>query len=462
MDYPERFGKLLTEGIYKIKSMPQNLPIKEIEERLAEAVGSSRHAIDFWRRGHVPSEPKKVKDLAQEIVRWGKLDLKWLRDFLKSADYPAYSDLCRELFPIDFAEKLAQEKVGQLLERGYQTLIGRDSYVEEIIDVLHQKKAPWLVTIDGMGGIGKTTLALNVAVELKKGGTFAKVVWISAARRIDSYNTLPQHNALTFDSILTAIGHELGDKDIPKLQGKEKEQKVKALLKEQPILIVLDNLETAVDPLDSIMSQLNSFLNPSKALLTSRVRFKGESYAIHLEGISNEDAIIFMRQDALLKRNKSVENLSLEILENIASATGGSPLALQLVVGQLVQFAEDIVLYHLRKAVPLEKIKEDDEYEKFYKHIFMRSWGLLDDDDEQLLMTMAIYEPNEGADYDMLKEHSGLGQSGLKASINSLWRYSFLEISENSGTQKHYYLHPLTQYFVLSDMLKIKPKQVGV
>lgn len=455
--YPEWFGQLLTDGIKKIKFREPNLPIKTIEEELGKAIRRPRSAIDYWRRGKIPRDPNEVKGLAQEIVRWGNCDLKWLESFLKSANYLEHDELCQELFPLEFAEELIQGEAGQPDDRGAQILIGRDSLVEELIDVLHRKKAPWLVTIDGMGGIGKTALAKSVAFQLEKGGNLGKVIWIGAARQVDGYVKDSLHSVLTFDSILTTIGLTLGDEDVHTLMGREREQKVKALLRQQPALIVLDNLETAVDQ-DEIVHKLQPFLNPSKALLTSRDRFKGEGYAIHLEGISNDDAITFMKQDALLKRNKSVENMSIETLRNIASATGGSPLALKLVAGQLVRFTEDIVLYHLREAMPLEKITEKDEYEKFYKHIFMRSWSLLDDDDEQLLLTMAIYEPNEGADYTMIKDHSGLDQSVLKASIETLWRYSFLEIGEGIRTQKHYYLHPLTQYFVLSDMLKVRPK----
>ncbi len=48
-----------------------------------------------------------------------------------------------------------------------EDFIGRQKYIEEIVHALLESKA-WIVSIDGIGGVGKSSLALEVAHRLKE------------------------------------------------------------------------------------------------------------------------------------------------------------------------------------------------------------------------------------------------------------------------------------------------------
>jgi hypothetical protein len=101
------------------------------------------------------------------------------------------------------------------------------------------------------------------------------------------------------------------------------------------ILLVLDNLENAAEPQGVISEKLRPLLGKSKALLTSRQRFTGDSYVLHLDGLTIPAAHEFLQQEGAERGIHTLKNATHEELSQIAVKTGGSPLAMKLVVGQL-------------------------------------------------------------------------------------------------------------------------------
>ncbi len=341
--------------------------------------------------------------------------------------------------------------------KSYRELIGRDTLLGDIMAALRDPAGKWIVAIDGMGGIGKTALAREVADRCLNEHLFDAVVWMSAPREEFPGGAGPgKVHSLTFETALDAIGRQLGAFDVPGLKKAEKASRVRALLREQRVLVVLDNLETAAEPQNKIARRLRPLLDPSKALLTSRHRFKGDLYAVHLTGLDEDSALRFIRREAEEKRIERVSTAKTDELKQIVVCTGGSPLAMKLVVGQLGHLPLERVLSLLRNVrVPASENGEDDYY-RFYKFIFLPSWRLLSEDGKRLLISMSHFAPGIGGTWEAIQATSGLDDDALTRSIDELWRLSFLEIGESSGLrQVRYYLHALTQYFVLSDIVQV-------
>jgi hypothetical protein len=263
---------------------------------------------------------------------------------------------------------------------------------------------------------------------------------------------------MTFQTVLNAIGLQLGTPEIAKLAGEEKEARVQALLRNQRVLIVLDNLETADEPQYEIAHRLQPLLSPSKALLTSRHRFRGDIYSINMTGLFEEGAKDFIRQAAFEKNISQVEILKDDDLQQIVQSTGGSPLAMNLVVGQLNHLPLEIVLNQLKNIRLPENKTDEDDYFHFYKFIFSTSAQLLSDNGERLLYWMAHFPAGIGGTLEAVRSSPTLNltDEALHHSIDELWKLSFLEVTKESNVrQRRYYLHALTQYFVLADMLKL-------
>lgn len=260
----EEFARLLTEGIHRIRICESYKLISVIQDELGYAIerNTGGSAIEYWRKGHIPSENSDVEQLAREIIRRSNLGEEWLKEFLNRAGYPDHLSLCNELFP--------PPPPSHIPSKTYRKLVGRDVLVDEAMAALLDPSGRWIVAIDGMGGIGKTALAREIADRCWKEDHFGAVVWMSAARSEPTPAAHREISMLNFEAVLDTIARELEEPGISKLKTKrEKESRVRELLREQQALVVLDNLETAEEPQNRIARQLRPLLGPSKALLTS-------------------------------------------------------------------------------------------------------------------------------------------------------------------------------------------------
>lgn len=337
--------------------------------------------------------------------------------------------------------------------KSYRQFVGREKILSEAIAALSDPLGKWIVGIDGMGGIGKTALAVEIAERCLRDTLFEHIIWIQSPK---SLSFIPRDQAsmrgLTYDKVLDTIAWQLGYPSIQSDDIQAKELRIRSLLEDLRTLVVLDNLESATEPQDRIAECLGRILKPSKALLTSRHRFKGKIYSIHLSGLSEEESINLLQQEATERRIARIRNASANELREIANAVGGSPLALKLVVGQLGHMPLKIVL----KGVALIPSSYGDEYVSLYRNIFLPSWALLSNNAQRVLVSMAHLSPDTGGTLESISFISGFSEAEVIRCINELWSLSFVEVGESSSLNNViYYLHPLTQYFVLSDIVNI-------
>jgi hypothetical protein len=215
-------------------------------------------------------------------------------------------------------------------------------------------------------------------------------------------------------------------------------------------------METAGQPQNEIAHHLLPLLGRSKVMMTSRQRFQGEVYSIHLTGLDEDGSVAFVRQEAEEKRIERVKWAETAELAKIARDTGGSPLALKLVVGQLDFLDLSTVLSQLQQVQVPKDVSEEDEYINFYRGIFLPSWSLLSEASQVLLISMAHFAPNVGGTPEAIAAVSDLTGAELGQCIRALWRLSFLEVGHTPTLKQiRYYLLTLTQYFVLSDIVKV-------
>lgn len=444
----QKFGQLLTEGLYTLK-LREDKPLGLLQDELGYAIGrSGGTTIAHWRRGNVPANYHDLECLVREMVKRGGLGQNWVEQLLAQTEFSP-KDLSSELF----AElgTTAPAKQFFVPHKDYKQLVGRGQLTKEIMAVLVSPDPPNIISIDGQGGIGKTALVTDIADLCRRKGVFDDFIWLNAAHQPGAL--AKTEYAFTFETILDTIGYNLGQAEFAKISLAEKKRLIQDHLLANRMLIVLDNLETAVQPQNDIILQLQPLLGRSKAILTSRHRFRQNSYAIHLTGLENQEASHLIHQCSQTKGIHHIQSATVEEIDNIIWATGGSPLAIQLVVSQLHHLPLSVVLKNLRQITPLSQIADEGEYVKFYKFVFQHSWSLLNYESKTLLVALAHFTPTNGANFEAIQHISEIDWDTLVACIEKLWDSSLLEIKASTGVnQIRYYLHPLTQNFVFSDI----------
>lgn len=333
----------------------------------------------------------------------------------------------------------------------YVRFYGRETLLDDLMNVLREPGARMVVGIDGLGGIGKTAVARQLVDRSLSEKLFDAVIWEPRA----SGGAFTGHAPLTWQSFVAAAGRQLGAPDIQHLSPVEQSERLADLMARIKTLLVLDNLETARTDQAEFAQRVAPLLLPaSKAILTSRRRFTGEVYAVHLGGLDEESSLQLARHEARIKGIERVVHSPDEKLRTLAAKTGGSPLAIKLIVGQLHHLPLDTVLASLESVHFDQMGPGDDEYIAFYKGIFWRSWRVLSREARRLLVSMSIFSPGLGGTLEMITKISGINPSRIPKRLDELWRASLVEVDSTSLDQTRYYLHPLTQYFVRSDIVK--------
>ena len=80
----------------------------------------------------------------------------------------------------------------------YLRLFGAEVASAEVIGLLQQPGPPWIISIGGMGGLGKTALADYVVRQVVRNGKLEGVAWITARReRLNPGGTLRASDGAT-------------------------------------------------------------------------------------------------------------------------------------------------------------------------------------------------------------------------------------------------------------------------
>lgn len=345
---------------------------------------------------------------------------------------------------------------------GYRTLLGRDTEIKTIKEVLRDTKRGRIIGVDGFGGIGKTALVQEI-IKAHSDIGFNKVLWQTAS-------TTDNSEQMTFETVLDGIARQLNRSDIFKLNREEREIKTRELLHEQPVLIVLDNMETSSDPQDEIIQKLLPILGSSKALLTSRHRFTeafgNNLFPIHLRGLNKEAARDLMKDTANQKNMVEDFNRAENKLDQMIQVTGDesfgyTPMALKFILGQLQKFDPDIIIDGLEGVRLTDEdgeISDQDEFKQFWKRIFFTSWKLLDSFDSKFMFGMTLFEPNVGSNAKRIMSTISLNNEEFRQVINKTWKVSFLEIGRGDSS-KTYYQHRLSYTFFFAILLNIRANQ---
>jgi LuxR family glucitol operon transcriptional activator len=312
--------------------------------------------------------------------------------------------------------------------------VGREIEKKQVHEALGSRS--FIITIDGIGGIGKTSLALEVLHECLAASQnsqpaqngvqkFEAFIWTSAKDR-----------ELSINDVLDVIAHTLDYPFLTQLPLEEKRHGIAKRLQEKSCLLIVDNFETVTD--DVVLDFVLNLPEPSKCLITSRTQSIRQARAVSLRGLEKEEArLLILCESKRLGINLDALTDDGRNFRRLYEATGGAPLAMRWSIGQIKQRGQSIegVLNSLYGA-------SGDIFEL----IFKRAWSLLSEASARILMIMPIFAYS--ASKAAIEAASDIHKWELDEGLGQLVELWLLEASEKlDESKRRYTLHPLTRAF---------------
>ena len=131
----ETFGRLLKGAINSIATYEgKTAPI--IEEELAEKVSLAGSAIQRYKAGYLPPDPRTVEIIAEAAVRRGFFSREWLQRFLHAARYHQADKLLDQLCPIGPARPRPPRVYQNLPAPTYSQFVERKEAAAEVLEGL--------------------------------------------------------------------------------------------------------------------------------------------------------------------------------------------------------------------------------------------------------------------------------------------------------------------------------------
>ena len=328
-----------------------------------------------------------------------------------------------------------------------QRLFGIDPPKARLLDVLQAADRPWLTAIDGIGGIGKTTLATLLVHELLPSDRFVNMAWVSAKQEefqpaVGIADT--GRPALDVEALTNALLEQLMARPPLTAALPEKQAALTSLLKAQPHLIVVDNLETVAD-YQALIPFLRQLANPSKFLITTRLTLQAYSdiFCYSLTELPADEVHAFIRYEAAGRNIQRLAGATDAQLQNIYEVVGGNPLALKLVIGQAAFLPLGQVLENLQLA-------QGKKIDQLYVYIYWQAWEMLDDAGRQLFLSMPAVDDGTFMELSMV---SGLDPDETQEALVRLIDLSLVQTGGDLD-EPRYSLHRLTETFLMHEVLK--------
>ena len=309
------------------------------------------------------------------------------------------------------------------------SLIGRDAEVSNLQAALRSHR---LVTLAGVGGVGKTRLALEVATQLAD--EFVDGVWFFELAAVADPAAVP-------DAVAAVLG-------ITQQPGKSVGESVASALEGRSRLLVFDNCEHVVDSVADLVAAILAASATVKVLATSR------------EGIGVADEF-FWRVPSLdvgaavelfVERAQSMVSDTLAdeatAVEDVCRRLDGIPLAIELAASRMASMTAAEVRDRLDDRFKLlVGSRRGLERHQTLRHAVAWSYDLLDDAEKAVLARCSVFAG--GFDLESACAVAGfddIDEYAVLDLLDALVRKSLLVADRSSGRTRFSMLETIRQF----------------
>jgi DNA-binding CsgD family transcriptional regulator len=393
-----------------------------LEGKSDRAIAESLDIQDSTVRKHIQAICKKF-GLQNETNKYSSK-----RDDL-IAEFCRYkSELIRNPATVEFGEIAAPESNPDLPSQGTRCrrVWGRDFLIEQILDRLTDLQEAPILSLTGGAGYGKTEVASQVAKISRNQNLFADVLWVKARDTdlIDGCIIESERNeVLNWNKFLHEIAHQLD---------KCPTERVRQRLKAEKYLIVLDNAETS--QIEEIVTNLVEMLNPSRVLLTSRMKTNAPFVgSIEIEGLDAVSSCNLLQDEAQYKNIPALLAATAAQLDRVRDLSRGAPLALHFIIGRVLDDGDlEPVLSALEAA--------SGDVEKFYEFSLQTAWQRISDASKNVLRYMG--NSDAGVTWEELLGAGNVKELECQQARRELRRWYLIEDELDTKGNQRYNLHP--------------------
>ena len=398
--------------------------------QLAKLSGVPKPTIVNWLEGRV-RRPRGFKDLLR-LTAVLHLNEAEATELLNSANQPAIHELRATLVQKSDPELEKLLHYWELVEQAPQmdaapfqvmadlpNFVGRTAEIEAIQSAIEQKEAT-VYSIHGMGGVGKTVLAVHLAYRLRPYFPDG-VLWA----RVDTSDTLS-----ILGTFAAAFGQDLSQfGDVG-----SRSRVLRELIASRRVLIVLDNVETS--------EQVKPLLPPTGScavIVTTRrhdlsVTRRARRFILEPFNVQNKESLALFARTLGDERVAAEEALFIEI----ADLLGHLPLAVDIVASRLAfepGWSTAEFLHRMRQEKRrLSELAFDDQNVRLS---FNTSISLLTEREQQFFATLAICKGDDFSD-TVAAEIADVSLDDARDMLRQLFALSLI----HQGTQlNRYRLH---------------------
>jgi predicted ATPase len=307
------------------------------------------------------------------------------------------------------------------------SLIGRESDVAEITDVV---RAHRLVTLTGVGGVGKTRLALEAARQMSDESPDG--VWLFELAAVTDPAAIP-------DAVAAVLG-------ITQQPGMTLSQSIAMALEGRVRLLLFDNCEHVLDAAAALIEAILEKSATTRILVTSRESLGiADEQVWRVPSLDTDTAVgLFAERARSVAQEFSPDDTA--AISEICDRLDGIPLAVELAASRMASMTAGEVRDRLdHRFRLLVGSRRGLERHQTLRHAVQWSYDLLDDDEKALLETSAIFAG--GFTLESVCAVSGSDDDFATLDLlDTLVRKSLLTADHSSGHTRFSMLETIRQF----------------
>jgi predicted ATPase/DNA-binding winged helix-turn-helix (wHTH) protein len=311
---------------------------------------------------------------------------------------------------------------------GVQRLVGRDQDLALLRELVCTQA---LVNIVGMGGMGKTLLALRLLDELRS--RFAEAYFVDVSRALTAQDLISSLSKLLkcspdVDAAVSAL-HNRRDRDT---------------------LIVLDTCEHMVEPVADLCSRLQTYAPEVRTLLTSRTSTRAPSERVHmlrpLQGASQGSGMPDAQLELFLAAaegggyRSEITDEERTIAGSICRRLDGNPLAIEIIASRAASHGIEgtSILTENAEWVLTQTHRGTEARHRTISVMLDWSYQLLGQSDRKVLGFLSeIGGPFALIDAERATENAQLPECEIQLSLSRLLELSFVSCSVIDGDKTY-------------------------